>query len=206
MKRYRGIRYGFRPVSYWKDPGVVQAVLRNVKGQARRQLLRQALAEGRLDAVSEVLQMEEIPDGVKRRLGRIHPWFMGGEYLPGYAPDETEIARVRLQSATWDVISIRARWENGRIGYRVVDEYRTEFRFEPESSKHPFSLAELIAFVDGIRCSGLYGPFSLAYNEYNMEEGLSREDLESFTAISSDLYPQLSDHFQQVYEDWVKEG
>ncbi len=34
----------------------------------------------------------------------------------------TGIARIELESTTSDVISIRARWEDGQIHYRVVDE------------------------------------------------------------------------------------
>lgn len=205
MKRYRGIRYGFRPLSYWYEAGVAQAVLRNVKGRARRELLRQALADGRLEEIPELMQLETIPEGLIRNLGRRHPWLMGGEYLPDYSPDETEIVRVCLRSTTWDVISVRARYEQGRLWYRVVDEYGSRFSCDPDSSERPFNLGELVDFIDAIRCPGLYGPFSLAYNEYNAEEGLTHEELEGFTSISSNLYPQLNDHFQRVYAEWAAE-
>ena len=71
-------------------------------------------------------------------------------------------------------------------------------------AQSPFSLGELIVFLDCIRVLGLYGPFSLAYNELNREFYDSPDSLRHFTSISSNLYPQLSDHFERVFEDWVR--
>ena len=39
MKRYRGIRYGFRPESYWSETDPLTAILRNVTGENRRQMI-----------------------------------------------------------------------------------------------------------------------------------------------------------------------
>lgn len=206
MKKYRGIRYAFRPKSYWNDTHVRQAVLRGVKGKRRRELLSKALAEGQFERVSDDIQAAEISNELRDRLGRIHPSFMGGEYLPGYEREETEIARIELESTTSDVISIRARWEEGRIHYRVVDEYSTEFRCDPDSSDQPLSLGEFIEFIDAVSCRDLWGPFSLAYNELNADGGTERRRLRHFTRIDSDVYLQLSEHFEKVFEAWVTEG
>jgi len=56
-------------------------------------------------------------------IGRHHPHFMGGEYLPTLEQDEIENARSACASMTQDVTSIRARRCNGRIVYRAVDEH-----------------------------------------------------------------------------------
>ena len=56
-------------------------------------------------------------------LGRIHPAFMGGEYLPDLSQDEVKIARITIASTTQDVTSVYARRGKNRIHYRVVDEY-----------------------------------------------------------------------------------
>ena len=125
MRRYKGIRYAFRPRSYWEDHTVEQAILRDVKGTRRREAISEALARGRLDAVPEELLANEVSGTTRAGLGRIHPSFMGGEYLPSHGRDETEIVRIQLQSTTSDVISLRARWEEDVIQYRVVDEYAT---------------------------------------------------------------------------------
>lgn len=206
MKRFPGIRYSFRPRSYWDDATVGQAVLRDVKGTRRRQLLTEALANGQLDRVDDELQAAEVSEETRTRLGRLHPSFMGGEYLPGYDRDETEIARIQLQSTTSDVISIRARQEGGVIHYRVVDEYGEKFRCHPESSRRPFTLGEFIRFIDHVSHPDLTHPFSLAYNELNANSPSDRRDLRHFTRISSDLYPGLSYHYERVFEDWVREA
>ena len=206
MKNYDDINYEFRPVSYWNNRTVQQAILREVKGTHRRELITKALAEGELGRVSDELQSAEVSDDVRAQLGRIHPNFMGGEYLPSYERDETEIARFELQSTTADVISIRARFWQGLIHYRVVDEYKEHFSVKPATSRRPFTLQQLVKFIDAVSHPNLTHPFSLAYNEYNAEYYDSRESLRHFTSISSDIYPQLGGHFEQVFEDWVLEG
>lgn len=45
MKTFDGIDYEFRPESYWEDSTVQQAILREVKGTNRRELITKALAE-----------------------------------------------------------------------------------------------------------------------------------------------------------------
>ena len=205
MARYKGIRYGFRPNSYWVDLNVRQSILRNVTGTERRRIIDQALASGQFDQIPEALTGVEVSSTLKRHLGRIHPCLMGGEYLPGYLPGETEIGRIDLASTTSDVISIRARFDSGRIYYRIVDEYKGEFALGCESSKAPFSLEEFIDFIEGSELTGLGGPLSLCYNEYNLEYHDSASELRHFTAISSDIYRQLHTHYENVYDDWVGE-
>jgi hypothetical protein len=206
MKKYEGIGYDFCPMSYWDDTSVEQAVLRGVKGKHRRRVLSKALAEGKFEKVSEEIQSSEISNELRDRLGQIHPSLMGGEYLPSYGREETEIARIELESTTSDVISIRARWADGQIHYRVVDEYDTEFHCNPDSSDEPLSLGEFIEFIDAVSCRDLWGPFSLAYNELNADGGTKRRRLRHFTTIDSDVYVQLSEHFERVFADWVAEG
>ncbi len=130
---------------------------------------------------------------------------MGGDSLPGYLRGETEIARIELQSTTSDAISIRARSEDDLIHYRVLDEYKGEFSSEWDNSEDPLSLQELVEFIEGTRLSGLSGSISLAYNEYNLEGYESRIELRDFTTIGSNLYPQLCEHYEHVFDDWVAE-
>jgi hypothetical protein len=49
--------------------------------------------------------------------------FMGGNYLPDTEEGEVEIARIEIASTTFDVTCLFAKQNNGRILYRVVDEY-----------------------------------------------------------------------------------
>ena len=77
------------------------------------------------------------------------------------------------------------------------DEYDTEFDCKPDRSDGPLSLDEFIRFIDAISCQDLSGPFSLAYNELNAEGGTRRRRLRHFTSIDSDVYIQLSGHFEK---------
>jgi hypothetical protein len=120
-----GIDYEFRPESYWtaaSDP--LAAILRNVKGRNRREMIQDYYAAGKLDQLSDELLGDALNDEARISLGEIHPTFMGGEYLPNYRREEVEVARIALASTTSDVISLRGRPSGSRIKYRVVDEYQ----------------------------------------------------------------------------------
>ena len=149
MKKYPGIDYGFRPQSYWLDGDVLQALLRNVKGAERRKLIKAYFKNGNFQELEESFTKISLSDEERFRLASIHPMFMGVEYLPDYARDETEIARIELKSIMADVVSIRARIEDDTIHYSVVDEYEGKFTLETEIGFEPFSLAELVRFIDG---------------------------------------------------------
>ena len=87
----------------------------------------------------------------------------------------------------------------------MVDEYKGEFKLGCESSEEPFSLKEFVDFIEGTDLIGLSGPISLAYNEFNMDGAVSRSELRYFTTISSDIYPQLNEHYEHVFDEWVDE-
>ena len=140
-------------------------------------------------------------------LGKIHPTFMGGEYLPNYRREEVEIARIELASTTSDVISLRARPTGSRIKYSLLDEYNTEFCLPQKTSCRPFSLRELIRFLDSVdhpkvdpswKCFG----FVLSYNECNLDCGIDLETLQDFTSVSSDFYLELGWHYSEAIEEW----
>ena len=207
MKRYRGIKYSFRPKSYWGEDNVLQALLRDVKGAERRKMIKAYYEGGNFQELEESLTKASLSDEERFRLASIHPMFMGGEYLPDCNSNETEIARVTLRSTTQDVISIRAKGEDGELHYSVADEYDDhEFSLWTDSSLKPFSLKELIEFLDNSSQGlGYPGGLSLSYNNSNADSGLDRESLEDFTTISSEIYPQLEKHYDRVFADWVAE-
>ena len=207
MKRYRGIKYSFRPKSYWGEDNVLQALLRDVKGAERRKMIKAYYEEGNFQELEEAFTKASLSDEERFRLASIHPMFMGGEYLPDCNSNETEIARVTLRSTTQDVISIRAKGEDGELHYSVADEYDDhEFSLWTDSSLKPFTLKELIEFLDNSSQGlGYPGGLSLSYNNSNADSGLDRESLEDFTTISSEIYPQLEKHYDRVFADWVAE-
>ena len=207
MKRYRGIKYSFRPKSYWGEDNVLQALLRDVKGAERRKMIKTYYEEGNFQELEEAFTKASLSDEERFRLASIHPMFMGGEYLPDCNSGETEIARITLRSTTQDVISIRAKEEDGELLYSVTDEYdESEFTLWRDSSPKPFSLKELIEFLDNSsHGNGYPGGLSLSYNNSNADGGLDRENLEDFTTISSEIYPQLEEHYNRIFADWVAE-
>jgi hypothetical protein len=207
-KLYASIDYEFRPESFWtaaSDP--LAAILRNVKGRNRREMIRDYYAAGKLDQLSDELLRDSLSDEARISLGKIHPTFMGGEYLPNYRREEVEIARIALASTTSDVISLRARPTGSRIKYSLLDEYNTEFCLPQKTSCRPFSLRELIRFLDSVEQEDAdpswnrFG-FVLSSNQCNLDCGTDLETLRDFTSVSSDFYPELGSHYREAIEEW----
>lgn len=218
-KRYEGIDYEWRPEGYRAAPASpLDAALRNVKGTNRRQLILDFAAADIAEGVDPVLLQQSLSPEQRKGLGMIHPSFMGGEYLPDYLENEVEIARIELQSTTGDVISIRARPIVGnRIAYRIVDEYEDDyegsgclhFAFAPQESTETLALGALVDLIDGAQHDPeecYYGRgLGLCYNEALTGHYPDIEELRHFTTVSSDIYPQLFEHYDRVHEDWVEE-
>jgi hypothetical protein len=216
--RHPDIDYEFRPSSYWKPASdVLQAALRNVKGTRRREMITDFFREGRLDELDQELASDELSDEARKSLGRIHPTFMGGEYLPGYRANEVEIVRIELESTTADVTSVRARLvgrKRPRIEYRVSDEYASEFVFKPHSSTKPLTLGQLIDSLDSLEQSGgdldtdavwLRHGWVLCSNEANRATSDTGDSIphRDFTRISSEFYPDLARHYRRLIDRWV---
>jgi len=152
---------------------------------------------GKLEKLLDELLKDSLDDKARDGLSRIHPTFMGGEYLPNYRRQEVEIARISLESTTSDVISLRARPAGSRIKYHLVDEYQTEFGLSQKTSSRPFSLRELIGFLDSVEhpqadLSWKRFGFVLSFNQCNLDCGTDLETLRDFTSVSSDYYPGLA--------------
>ncbi len=196
----------FRPASYWEDNDPLAAILRNVKGANRRKLITDYWNAGRIEELDPDLLADETEPGLRHFLEQLDPSFMGGEYLPDLLPTEVEIARISLRSTTSDVISLRARREPGSelIHYRIIDEYDTCFELEPTTSAEPFTHDELVAHIDGVD-GGNGGGLALCYNEMNFDSMGDAESLRNFTTVSSLFYPDLEDHYEAVFDQWVED-
>jgi hypothetical protein len=204
MKTYPNIDYMQRPASYWEDEDVLACLLRDVKGTERRRLITKCWREGTLDQLPEEFLKNTLGEEAREMFGRIDPSCMGGEFLPDYQPGETEIARLELRSVTADVISIRARRDGGRIVYSIVDEYATEFELQRQNSRKPLSLAEMVRFIDGSSHPDLPAGLALCYNSMNADGGVTgRDELQDFTSVCSETYPQLQEHYDRVFEEWA---
>jgi hypothetical protein len=207
-KVYPAINYDSQPISFWSPAANPRDVaLRNVKGRNRREMIRDFYAEGNLEALCDDSLPNTLDGEVRNSIGRIHPSFMGGEYLPNYGRYEVEIARIELESTTSDVISVRARLTGKRIKYTVCDEYESEFKLPQRTSSHPFSLRKLIWFLDNVEhreSDPSWNRFGLvlSYNQCNLDCGTPLEELENFTRVTSDFYPDLTLHYAQTIAEW----
>ncbi|NBS88163.1 MAG: hypothetical protein EBS60_08835, partial [Verrucomicrobia bacterium] len=140
-------------------------------------------------------------------LGRIHPTFLGGEYLPDYRTAETEIARIVLDSTLRDVISLRARrTKTGLLRYSIVDEYEGVFVYPKLPSRGPLTLGQIVDWIDQTRLEAdsddAYG-LGLTYTVSNYTQGEDVHKLENFTTVESDLYPELAQHYARLSSEWA---
>jgi hypothetical protein len=199
--------FSFQPASYWDENDPLSAILRNVKGTNRRQMITDYWNAGKIEELEPPLLADDTNPRLRGFLESLHPSFMGGEYLPDLRPTEVEIARIDLQSTTSDVISVRARREPGDelIHYRVVDEYDTPFEIQPETSSDPLTQGELIALLDSTN-DGEEGGLAHCYNIMNNNELGDPDTLRHFTTVTSTAYPDLFDHYDAEHEKWCEES
>ena len=147
-----------------------------------------------------------LPDAIRTAIGRIHPSLMGGLYLPEFLPNEVEIARVQLQSVTGDVISVRARPEGGRIAYRVVDEYDTEYSVAPASSTRPLTLEAIASLIENADPdSSAHGGLALGAVQMNViDGGCDPREMVGFATVTSRFYPELGAWFERLINAWLE--
>jgi len=204
------IDFDFRPASYWDPSDPESAVVGNIKGQLRREMVRDFLrgtAAPELGALEEQYLDDEVDDDFRQSLGRIHPQFLGGEFLPPYLPGEVEIARIVLQgSVLMDVYSFRARRRrDGRIHYRLVDEYRTGLTLPRKTSRQPLTFGALVDAMRGVEeRDGLCGDFPAYIMEFNVENGADPETMVSFISMESIFYPQLGRWWEERAAEWLE--
>ena len=184
----------YRPRTYFGIDDLQVELLGRVKGVARREVLRASLDEGRVAEVPDDVKQAALPDAQRQAAGRVHPMFMGGEYLPTVGKQEIEIARIRIASTTFDVTSLYARQGARRIHYRVVDEYDGDTLSGPpkRSSARPLTMGELIEFFLGAwdLCGVL---------EMNYERDL--ENMLDFFVGESEFYPCFDEALRELVRE-----
>jgi tetratricopeptide (TPR) repeat protein len=217
--------FSYQPESYWPETPTEATTLAKVKGTARRDLARRALAEGkdapRGEIDVEFAFAESLDEDERRAWGGIHPALMGGEYLPGPEEGEVEIARVELESMTGDVIQVLARPSGPKakrrlIRYRIVDEYMdmgSKYEVKPKSSLRPLTFAQIINLIDMSQQIGAlsYGArkyelgLADSHREYSYREGSGDAlSLRDFVSVSSAFYPQLAAYYDDRAEHWYR--
>lgn len=188
----------FRPESYFWDLGAENELLTHIKGAARREALQQLIDQGQRAQIPEFLSKAKLSDDERAAIGRIHPYFMGGEYLPDQEDGEVEIARIEIDSTTADVTSVYASLTAAGIHYRVVDEYGGDTLSGPSEtdSTRPLTLGELEAFFTGA------WPL-MEVLEMNFEEDV--EGMLGFFRAHSQFYPVLDTLLRQRVREAFRE-
>ncbi len=197
-----GIDLSFRPASYFWPLGLETHLLARIKGAERKAALQKLIDAGDLDVVPEFLAHSALSDEERQALGRIHPAFMGGEYLPDLTSNEVEIARITIASVTQDVTCVRARRGKNRISYRVVDEYEGETLSErrTRASTRPLTLGELEAFFNGA-----WSIFEILEMNFG-DDGYDVDRMLSFViGVESQFYPTIDALYRQRIETWDAE-
>ena len=193
----------FRPKSYW---GELDKILSNIKGQWRREQVKYSLLKN--EFIPEEILQDEISDELRDYISKIHPSFMGGEYLPNYKTFEVEIARVIYESTTRDVMSFRAKLGKSRIYYRIEDEYEDmSWISTRKSSLKPLTLKQLIKMILTAYVEGEDYPHKMMIDgtffcDYFWEwEGIDHNN--GFIRVESDFYPKICDYFSQLEDNWL---
>ena len=195
-----GIDLTFRPQSYFWPLGLETHLLARIKGAERKAALQHLIDAGRLDDIPDILAQAALSEGDRRALGRIHPAFMGGEYLPDLGQSEVAIARITIASVTQDVTCVYARRGKHRITYRVVDEYEGETLSEKRTrtSTRPFTLGELEAFLNGA-----WSIFDVLEMNFG-DDGFDLDQMLGFVVgVESQFYPQIGVLYQRRIEAWA---
>ena len=93
----------FRPNTYFwaKELGI--SLLSDIKGANRRRIAQHALQDDQSGDIAPELLAHALEEEDRRFIGRLHPSFLGGEYLPSTRKQEVEIARITIASTTQDV-------------------------------------------------------------------------------------------------------
>jgi len=197
-----GIDLAFRPKSYFWPLSLENHLLARVKGAERNRALREQIEAGGVDDIPAILAQSALSEEDRKMLGRIHPDFMGGEYLPNLASNEVMIARITIASVTQDVTCVYARRRKDRIHYRVVDEYEgdTLSGKNTRTSSQPLTLGELEAFFNDA--------WSI-FDVLDMNFGGDGYDLEQMLAfvvdVESEFYPQIQALYRHRIETWAAE-
>jgi hypothetical protein len=178
------IDINYRPKSYFGPQQLQKYLISQVKGAVVRETLEKHLSEGRHDDLRVLLRKGGVSKSSLKALESVHPMFMGGNYLPDTEEGEVEIARIEIASTTFDVICLFAKQDDGRIQYRVVDEYDGDTLTGPSEKTFdkPLTLGEMADFF--------LGAWSLVELLKMNFEGDVESALAFFTA-KSEFYPDF---------------
>jgi hypothetical protein len=193
-----GLDLGFRPRSYFWPLNLETHLRATVRGRERRAELEQYIADGRLAEAPDYFIKDRLTPEERSAQSRIHPHMMGGEYLGERLEDEIEIARISIESATHDVTSMYARQADGKIHYRVVDEYEgaTLTQLTRGTSVNPLTLEQLGRRF--LQAWPLLDIIEMNFGYCDLATALK------FARGESAFYPQFGAYIEKAITDWVQ--
>lgn len=200
MSYFAHIDLQYRPNSYFwaREHGI--PLVSDIKGAERRKLYTGSLQAGVPEWVDPALQKHALTNEYRQAQGRIHPAYMGGEYLPNNRTGEVEIARITIASTTQDVTCIYARRVGQRIHYRVVDEYSgdtLEGRGHRTSLK-PLTLKQLTDFF--LKSWNLISCLDANFES----DAYPRDEVHDFIVnASSSFYAEFGTLIQARVDEWL---
>jgi hypothetical protein len=196
---FPGIALQYRPKSYFWPLGLRRHLLAQVKGAERKAALRELFDAGLRAPIPSILTTSSLTAPERQVLGRIHPAFLGGEFLPDLKQDEIEIARITIASVTQDVTSVYARRGRYRIYYRVVDDYEGETLSgrSRRTSNRPLTLAELEQFLNEA------WPLFQVLNMNFGADGYDVAAMLRFVTAESQFYPQFGELYEGRIRAWA---
>lgn len=195
-----GIDLSYRPSSYFWLLGLEKHLLARIKGAERKASLQRLIDAGRLNDIPDCLAQFALSGDERQMLGRIHPAFMGGEYLPNLLTNEVMVARVTIASTTQDVTCIYARRGKNRIHYRVVDEYggNTLSGRTTRTSPRPLKLGDLVSFF-----LGAWSIFDMLEMNFS-DSGYDLDELQGFiVSADSVFYPGFDALYRRRVREWA---
>ena len=195
-----GLDLGFSPSSYFWPLGLEKHLLSRIKGAERKAALKRLIDSGNSEDIPDFLARSALTNDERMAVGRIHPAFMGGEYLPDVLPNEVMIARTTIASTTQDVTCVYARRGGSRIHYRVVDEYGggTLSERNKRTSVRPLTLGALEAFFNGAWSIFRSLDANFDHNGYDLDE------MQAFVVgVESEFYPAFETLYRRRIADWA---
>jgi len=198
----------WRPSSYWSPESYLSAIEHTIAGTARREFIERVAGDEEHPELIAPLLNEHLTPAERTLWGRVHPSFMGGEYLPERREAEVEIARLEFSSVTADVISIRARPHRYGLSISIVDEYETDFVFTPKWRRKTLTLGQIQTLIntaknpdeDSSFPKGLVFPCI----DRLTQEGADLDFMRRFIRVRSSHYPALESLFEHKLDIWYR--
>jgi Txe/YoeB family toxin of Txe-Axe toxin-antitoxin module len=198
------IDLNYRPNSYFWAYKIGVHLSSQIKGSRRKTLYEASVDEDEINAINDFLSKPTLSLHERDFKGRLHPSFMGGEFLPDRVNGEIEIARITLRSITEDVTCLNVRLRKNGIYYQVVDEYDGD-TIEGKSKtlrKLPMTLGEMTDFF--LNAWRLIDVLEMNFGERFQEDNFDSDEVRMFISdASSSFYAQFGELVYSKVDDWI---